>query len=67
MPGCDCAGGACAEIGYLPTRVGGCRVLDGPVRNIDARVAGIEQFNEVVLKRRATIATATVNLADDHA
>ena len=67
MSGCDCAGGARAQIGYLPTRAGRCRVLDGPGRNIDAGVAGIEQFNEVVLQRRAAVAATTVNLADDHA
>jgi len=66
MSGRNCAGAASAQIRHLPTRAGSRRVLYGPVGNIDAGAAGIEQFDEVILQRGAAVSTATIYLADDH-
>ena len=64
MPaGCD----RTAERGRRPARTGRARILDGPVTQVDAGGAGVEELDEVVREGRAGVPTAGVDLADDDA
>ena len=54
-----------AEVRDLPRRAGCRRVLHRPAADADGGAGRVEDLDEVVLERRAGVAAATVDLAED--